>query len=80
MALVFYELETVQWKKACKNVGTTSIHFWTIVTLVTSQLLLVVNSSVNKVIYCCLGTKFRQEVFKSAKELSSATKKIVKCK
>ena len=75
VALDFYELATMEKTRACEKAGQLNLNLWTTLAVITSQLLLVVNSSVNMVVYCCLGSKFRAEVFKTAKSISSTVRK-----
>ena len=75
VALDFYELATMEKTRACEKAGKLNLHLWPTLAVITSQLLLVVNSSVNMVVYCCLGSKFRAEVFKTAKSISSTVRK-----
>ena len=75
VALDFYELATMEKTRACEKAGQLNLHLWPTLAVITSQLLLVVNSSVNMVVYCCLGSKFRAEVFKTAKSISSTVRK-----
>ena len=75
VALDFYELATMEKTRACEKAGKLNLNLWTTLAVITSQLLLVVNSSVNMVVYCCLGSKFRAEVFKTAKSIYSRVRK-----
>ena len=43
---------------------------WFMVTWILSDILLVLNSSVNTIIYCCINSKFRRQVMLTVKQIS----------
>ena len=58
------ELATIKMSEYCASVGSFQYSFWSILLLNVSHFLLVVNSSVNMIVYCLLGSRFRAEVRK----------------
>lgn len=58
------ELATIKMSEYCASVGKYQYSFWSIIVLNISHFLLVVNSSVNMIVYCLLGSRFRAEVKK----------------
>lgn len=66
-----HELATISNKQKCKAQGQSTFPFWSHLCLSISQFLLVVNSAVNMVVYCLLGSKFRSEVMKTARHFSA---------
>ena len=64
--LDIHDLITMNQTMMCKKKDTPYVRTWFMVTTSFSSLLLVINSSVNMVIYCLLGSKFRAEIIKTA--------------
>lgn len=58
------ELATIKMSEYCASVDKYQYSFWSIIVLNISHFLLVVNSSVNMIVYCLLGSRFRAEVKK----------------
>ena len=58
------ELATIKISEYCESIGALEYSFWSILVLNISHFLLVVNSSVNMIVYCLLGSRFRAEVKK----------------
>lgn len=58
------ELATVHLASYCNKAGRYEFRMWSLILLNVSHFLLVVNSSVNMVVYCLLGSKFRAQVKK----------------
>ena len=48
----------------CESLGRLSVPFSFFMLLTSSDIFLVVNSSVNFVVYCCVGKEFRHEVWR----------------
>ena len=62
--LDIYEAVNVHQLIACAAKNQEQFPFWTWISLSVSHFLLVVNSSINVVVYCLLGSKFRNEFLK----------------
>ncbi len=58
------ELATIKKSEYCKSINAFPFSFWSIMIMNISHFLLVVNSSVNMIVYCLLGSRFRAEVGK----------------
>ena len=62
---IFLDCHEAIWIKhvqACMSQGRRGISLWVFVSMEFSSLLLVVSSSINMIIYCCLNTNFRSEI------------------
>ena len=62
--LNFYEMIWINDLLACLQAGKTEFPVWSHVVQEFSRLLLILNSSINIVIYCCFNAKFRNQVIK----------------
>ena len=60
-----YEIASVEWTEYCEAHDKLALSFWSLILVSISHVLLVLSSSVNMIIYCVLGTKFRIEARKS---------------
>ena len=60
-----YEIASVEWTEYCEAHNKLALSFWSLILVSISHVLLVLSSSVNMIIYCVLGTKFRIEARKS---------------
>ena len=58
----FYETIVIRDAIACESAGKNDFPLWGFITITFSELLLVINSSVNMIIYCCLNGNFRKRV------------------
>ena len=58
------ELVNLETSEYCAKIGAVPFSFWSILLLNVSHFLLVMNSSVNMIVYCLLGSRFRSEVRK----------------
>ena len=58
------ELVNLKKSEYCAKIGAVPFSFWSILLLNVSHFLLVMNSSVNMIVYCLLGSRFRSEVRK----------------
>ncbi len=59
--LDIHELVTIENNRLCNELGRDNFEMWSFLLLNVSHFLLVLNSSVNMVVYCLLGSKFRAE-------------------
>lgn len=55
---------------ACQNIGMRGFPVWSLITAIFSQLLLVVNSSTNMILYICLNKTFRQHFINMVKSVA----------
>ena len=62
--LDIHELMTIKQSEYCNQKGAFSYSAWSVILLSVSHFLLVVNSSVNMIVYCLLGSRFRKEIRK----------------
>ena len=62
--LDIHELMTIKQSEYCNDIGAYSYSAWSVALLSVSHFLLVVNSSVNMIVYCLLGSRFRKEIRK----------------
>ena len=62
--LDIHELMTIKQSEYCNGIGAFSYSAWSVILLSISHFLLVVNSSVNMIVYCLLGSRFRKEIRK----------------
>ena len=63
--LNFYEMFvdlTPQMHSECATAGKSGVARWVLIASPFSELMLIVNSSVNMIIYCCLNTVFRRQI------------------
>ena len=58
------EAATIRQARLCSDAGKNEFPLWSLLCLSVAHFLLVVNSSINVVIYCLLGSKFRGEFVK----------------
>ena len=58
----FYETIVIRQALACEMAGKNDFPLWGFITITFSELLLVINSSLNMIIYCCLNENFRKRV------------------
>jgi hypothetical protein len=58
----FYETIVIRNAIACESAGQNDFPLWGFVTITCSELLLVFNSSLNMIIYCCINQNFRKRV------------------
>lgn len=61
LLLNLHELTTIRNAMACGRAGHKTFAVWSLIVMHLSHLLLVINSSINILIYCCLSQKFRVE-------------------
>jgi hypothetical protein len=59
--LDIHEVATIANTNTCRQLGRDYFSLWSLLLLSASHFLLVVNSSVNMVVYCLFGSKFRAE-------------------
>ena len=62
--LDIHELMTIKQSEYCNEINEFSYSAWSVILLSVSHFLLVVNSSVNMIVYCLLGSRFRKEIRK----------------
>ena len=58
----FYETIVIRNAIACESAGMNDFPLWGFITITCSELLLVFNSSLNMIIYCCINQNFRKRV------------------
>ena len=61
LLLNIHELATLEHSMECQRAGKEPLGFWTLITIPSSHVLLVINSSTNIFIYSILSSKFREE-------------------
>ena len=69
--LNFYEMVFVKSAMSCFQAGQREFPIWSVIVYEFSRLLLILNSSINIVIYCCLNKKFRRQVLRYRKTIHS---------
>ena len=62
--LDIHELMTIKQSEYCNEINEFYYSSWSVILLSVSHFLLVVNSSVNMIVYCLLGSRFRKEIRK----------------
>ena len=62
--LNFHEAIAAKDTLICIEQGKQGVPFWVLITSEFSKLVLVMNSSINSVIYCCMNSSFRKALFK----------------
>ena len=72
--LSIHEMLIIKRTLRCQAFGKRSFPFWAIITSQFSHLLLVINSSVNSLIYCMLSSKFRMQAWRHARSWASTFK------
>ena len=68
---IFLDVHEATWIKhvqACMSKGRRGISLWVFVAMEFSSLLLVVSSSINMIIYCCLNSSFRKRIINTFKK------------
>ena len=58
----FYETIVIKNAIACESAGKYDFPLWGFISITCSELLLVLNSSLNMIIYCCINGSFRRKV------------------
>ena len=71
--LSLHEMLVIRNTMACSKVGYHSFPLWALLFAQFSHLLLVLNSSMNSVIYCMVSTKYRAQAVKYIKAAKSKT-------
>jgi len=61
LLLNIHELATIREAMQCEQAGKNGFPLWSLILISVSHLLLVLNSSINILIYCLLSSKFREE-------------------
>ncbi len=70
--LAFYQVSIVQKTSLCLEQGLEAAHpGWLYVLSAINHFMLMINSSINFIIYCAVGSKFRQAIFKMVSDLHS---------
>ena len=62
--LDIHEAATIRQAQQCMDAGKNQFSLWSMLCLSVAHFLLVVNSSINVVIYCLVGSQFRTELVK----------------
>ena len=64
--LNFHEAISAKNTLICMEQGKQGVPFWVLITSEFSKLVLVMNSSINSVIYCCMNSSFRKALFRKS--------------
>ena len=65
--LDFHEAIWIKHVQACMDQGRRGISLWVFVSMEFSSLFLVIGSSINMIVYCCLNTGFRTKIINTFK-------------